>query len=241
MKRTFTLEEATWTCATCGIIAPTMLSTGHYLRRPCPCQDAAREAQREAEQEKQHQTYLIGITYEWLGKAWSDAMLANKTFENFQKERQAEAYTVAQLFAQEPDGTLILHGSYGTGKTHLLAAICNALRTRKKESRFVTAPTLFKAIQEAMHYHEDHNLIIRKAITTPLLVLDDIDKARPSEFRLETLYDVIDGRTKRGLPIALSTNKLSELEQYVGGAVCSRLQIGQLVIEMKGHDFRKGL
>lgn len=233
-------EAGTWTCETCGVIKPKYLERyNRWLRQVCPCQIAAKE-RKEAEERRQAQIGIfVSNTYSWLGSGFSDESLAEKTFETFEKANQVTGYEAAELFTDILQGTLILHGPFGTGKTHLLAAICNRLRGTWKKSRFTTAPNLFRAIQECIRYDQDYNRIIRNASETPLLVLDDLDKAKWSEFREEIYFAIIDNRVKRGLPTAISTNRLDELANFVGGAVCSRLSISQVEVEMKGQDYRK--
>lgn len=237
-----TAEEVRWACPTCGVIEPRQIKyNGRWIRNACACEIATRKAQEAAERRYQEIKTIEKATYTWLGGQWSDMALSTKTFENFQAERQQEGFDLAQLFAKETQGTLILHGSYGTGKTHLLAAICNDMRLHLKESRFTTAPKLFKAIQERIQFDESYTQLIRHAISTPLLVIDDIDKAKHSEFREEIYFEIIDERTKAGKPIAISTNRLDDLALFVGGAVCSRLLIGQIAVPMNGADYRIGM
>jgi DNA replication protein DnaC len=180
--------------------------------------------------------------YEWLGEQWSDIALADKTFSGFEAGYQDEALELVQDWLTDMHGALILFSeSYGTGKTHLLASIVNTLRIDGKPSRFTTAPKLFRAIQERVSRNEQYTQLVHKACTTPLFVLDDVDKAKPNEFRQEVYFEIVDERVKRGLPIALSTNRVSDLAVYVGGAACSRLGVGQLAIPMDGVDYRKRL
>lgn len=234
-----TAEEATWVCETCGVVQPRQLRVnGRWIRQKCTCQIAHEKAQEAQEWRLKELLGLINVTYAWLGVRWSDKPLVEKTFETFEVDRQQNAFIACRDFAIDLSGTLILHGTYGTGKTHLLAAICNELRLHMVASRFTTSPKLFKAIQERIQYNEDYNGIIHNAITTPLLVIDDIDKAKVSEFREEIYFEIVDERTKHGLPIAISTNRLTDLANYVGGAVCSRLSIGQIAVQMIGDDYR---
>lgn len=239
-------QEATWTCETCGMVKPQPYDVDGVIyysqRKACPCQE---EAKRRKEQEKQHQEWIekeTKRTYTWLNPNWTDLSLKKKTFENFQAERQFKAYNSALSFAIDPYGTFILHGTYGTGKTHLLAAICNEALTKYGiTSLFTTAPELFGAIQQRIGHNEEYLSLIEHAGRTRLFVIDDIDKAKWTEFREEVYFAIIDKRTKRELPTAISTNRLDDLANFVGGAVCSRLQIGQIAIPMNGADFRKQL
>ncbi len=239
-----TQAAANWTCPTCGLIQGkrvTLMGATRYLRERCACQ------QREALQREQDKRRLEwmqwqrGRTFSWLGERWDDSALLEKTFANFDYGPQREAYETTRLFTQLMRGTLVLHGTYGTGKTHLLAALCNDLRELGKGSLFTTAPKFFSAIQSKIAIHEDYSSIITSAMKTNLLVIDDIDKAKHSEFREEIYFEIVDERVKAGRPIAISTNRLDELENYVGGAVCSRLKVGQIDIPMIGCDYRETL
>lgn len=235
-----TEQEAVWMCDTCGLIEPRFSkSIVRWVRQSCPCQKEAKHREQQEAFLRQQKIAMVKNTYQWLGSSWSDEDLIAKTFNNFDPSKQPDGYTEAMSFADELEGTLVLHGVFGTGKTHLLAAICNQLREAGKESRFTTAPNLFGAIQEAISHNEDHNRYIRLASTAPLLVIDDIDKAKWSEFREEKYFAIIDNRVKRGLPTAISTNRVDALASYVGGAVASRLTIGLVAVEMNGQDYRK--
>lgn len=238
-----TAEEVVYTCDACGQDVPgyQLKSTGRYVRATCICVKEREAREAEAARKLAWLQGQVTYTYSWLGQRWTDTPLKEKTFENFQKELQIDAYEMCRLYCLELEGALILHGTFGTGKTHLLAAICNELRIRGFSSRFTTAPKLFRAIQERIQKNEDYYDLIHKACTAPLLVIDDIDKAKPSEFREEIYFEIIDERTKAGLPIAITTNKLADLADYVGDAARSRLSIGQIAVEMVGADYRMKL
>jgi DNA replication protein DnaC len=249
-------EDYTWECRAgeqgeyrgvpvfyqgCGTIHPIETRPGRYVRRSCACERAAVEASQIGNATASWNEKQIQETYGWLGLKWSDTMLAKKLFANFQAYGLQEAFEMTRAFADILAGTLVLHGPYGTGKTHLLAALCNELRKRGKSTRFVTAPKLFTVIQERVSLRESYTPLITKAIHAPLFVLDDVDKAKHTDFREEVYFAIIDERVKLGLPMAISTNRLAELKDFVGGACASRLSIGQISVEMTGEDYRKEL
>lgn len=240
-------SEATKICDACkATVEPKQMLIGEEIRyspRICPCRVAE---EKRLEQEKVRAEILEAQsrhTYSWLGSKWSMASMRQKTFDNFQADRQPEGYEAARLFADDPFGCLTLHGTFGTGKTHLLSAVCNKSLYNAKPcySLFTTAPMLFGAIQERIGHNEDYFPIIDRAIQTPLLVIDDVDKAKWTEFREEIYFSIVDRRVQAGRPIAISTNRLSDLADFVGGAVCSRLKIGQIDVEMAGADYREEL
>lgn len=240
-------DDATWTCGSCGtFVRPLTASIAgniRYVRQKCACQKAEEQRQEQVEVRQHVIEYYSTITYGWLGERWASLDLKAKTFEQFDATRQPEGYETATMFARQPEGNLVLHGTYGTGKTHLLAAICNAVLRGPKmmQSLFITSPLLFRAIQSRIQQGEEYDSIIDRAMTTPLFVLDDVDKAKWSEFREEIYFAIIDQRVKAGRPTAISTNRLDQLADFVGGAVCSRLKIGQIDAEMVGQDYREDL
>jgi DNA replication protein DnaC len=231
--------EKTWTCQTCGVVPPIALADGWYARRLCRCERAAFEAKQVHQLQEEQRQALAALTYTWLGRAWSEPGLAAKTFATFRAERQPDAYELAQAFAMDPVGTLALYGDFGTGKTHLLAAIANAVAAAGRTCRFASVVSLFDALQERMQVGQDYHELLRKAIETPLLVLDDLDKLKPSEFREETLYKLLNGRSVAGLPLALSSNNAPDaLVRWIGEAGRSRLMVGLIPVLMNGQDYR---
>jgi DNA replication protein DnaC len=232
-------EEKTWTCPKCGMVPPIALADGWYARRLCRCERAAFEAEQLRQLQEEQSQALTALTYTWMGPAWSEPELAAKTFATFQSERQPEAYELAQAFALDPVGTLALYGAFGTGKTHLLAAIANAVTATGRTCRFASVVSLFDALQERIQFRQDYHELMRRATRAQLLVLDDLDKLKPSEFREETLYKVLNGRSTAGLPLALSANSApDELVRWIGEAGRSRLMAGLIPVRMAGPDYR---
>jgi DNA replication protein DnaC len=231
--------EKTWTCPACGVVPPIALADGWYVRRLCRCERAAFDARQLHQLQEEQRHVRTTLTYTWLSSAWSEPELAAKTFAGFKQERQPDAYALAQTFAARPEGTLALYGAFGTGKTHLLAAIANAFAAAGHRCRFASVVSLFDALQERIQLGQDYHELVRQAIGAPLLVLDDVDKLKPSEFREETLYKLLNGRCNAGLPLALSSNNApNDLERWVGAAGRSRLMQGLIPVPMNGPDYR---
>lgn len=229
----------TWTCPTCGVIRPGQWREGWFYRRLCPCQQRRRRLQEQQQQQDALAEQRRALVYGWLGANWQEHGLADKTFATFEPAAQPEALTAVQAWAAKAQGTLLLTGDYGTGKTHLLAAIANQRRQRAEATLFASAVTLFDAIGERIRLEQDYHDLLRRAMTTPLLILDDLDKPKPSDFRQEVYYQLLDGRTRVPLPLALSCNcSPAELDRFVGGAARSRLMQDVTLVEMRGQDYR---
>ena len=231
--------DKTWTCPTCGVISPLVLASGWYVRRKCSCERQAEEAELAEVIRRSVQQAQVALTYTWLGTAWTETALSGKTFATFQREWQAHAYDLAQSYARHSQGVLALYGSYGTGKTHLLAAIANHLRAEGKPCLFASVVTLFDAMQDRIQQNQDYHALIKQGVQTPLLLLDDLDKLKPSEFREEVLYKLINGRNNAGRPLAISSNSTpDELQRWIGKAGRSRLMQDLIPVQMNGPDYR---
>jgi DNA replication protein DnaC len=231
--------DKTWVCPTCGTILPREIKPGLYLRRTCACEVRLREAREVEMLRRQVQADQRAQTFGWIGQEWAEQRLEQLTFATFDRQRQAQAFDQAQAFAQAPKGTLALTGSYGSGKTHLLVAIANARREANLPCLYVSAVALFETIQDRIHREQDHQPLLQRAARTPLLLIDDLDKPKPSEFRESVYYSLFNQRNLAGLPLAITCNcHPRELERWIGGAALSRLMQGLIPLGMNGPDYR---
>ncbi|HVU70430.1 MAG TPA: DnaA/Hda family protein [Ktedonobacteraceae bacterium] len=229
----------TWVCPSCGTITPYEVKPGLYLRRPCPCEVRQREA-KEAEEIRRHlQAARCAHTFTWIGQEWVEPGLERLTFASFDRTRQRHAFEQARAFARAPQGTLALTGSYGTGKTHLLVAIANARREANQPCLYTSAVALFEAIQDRIRQDREYQPLLQRAARTPLLLLDDLDKPKPSEFRESVYYFLLNQRSRAGLPLAITCNcEPQMLDRWIGGAARSRIMHGLIPLFMNGPDHR---
>ena len=86
--------------------------------------------------------------------------------------------------------------------------------------------------------------MIEAAVSTPLLVLDEIDKLYVKEtqdsmsFQQATLTEILDRRYRRRLPTIITTNAQEDLGKWLSGATISRLQERLTLLQMNGVDYR---
>jgi len=243
-----------WECAVCGPIEPMALPTGRWIKRSCECQ---RKARRDQEDQWKRQSwieeYRIRTYGGWLGESWIDkdvvSEMSAKTFANYDRTLFPQAYDAALAFARNPKGNLIFSGSYGTGKTHLEAAIANYLREQTPPRRagdygvsslFVTAPQFFTVHDQTKKQFDQTKYLslIQQAIEAPVLFIDDTDKSKPKEERHEVYFLIIDERYKAKRPTVISTNKREMLDEHIGEAAMDRLMRGVVHIKMVGSSYR---
>jgi DNA replication protein DnaC len=176
--------------------------------------------------------------------------LQHLTFENFQPRgriglRSAQADTLemafnqARMFAERLDGWLFLQGDYGTGKTHLAAAIANFAVGMGVPTLFITVPDLLDMLRFAYDdpeaTFEQRFDDIRKA---PLLVMDDFGTQNATPWAQEKLFQIINYRYINHLPLVVTTNlELDDIE----GRIRSRLEDPEIVtrVKIRATDFRR--
>lgn len=165
---------------------------------------------------------------------------AGQTFATFEagiNPQVMEAFYVAQDYARNPAGWLVLTGTMGTGKTHLLMAILNA-QGEDVPSLFHTAPDLLDMLRSGYGAQQDYDELLRLCKTVPLLALDDLGTEKATEWANEKLFQILNHRYQQRLPLVVSTNvPLRELEPRL----FSRLSDDDLVtqVTLYAPDYRQ--
>lgn len=166
----------------------------------------------------------------------------SKTFANWDMQRLPRAYRICYKYALNFDELsasgkgLILMGSAGTGKTHLASAVSNYLMDELIPVKFGTFISLLDSLKKAFRTDRD---IISNLVSTPLLVIDDLGKEKYTEWVSQILFQVVDERYNRELPIIITTNlNLQELKERVGEPITSRLMEMCFGVAMNGENYR---
>lgn len=153
-------------------------------------------------------------------------MLHNRTFASFdlrsgeglgpEEQRSLEkALHAAQQFAEKPTGWLVILGPYGTGKTHLAAAIGHATMDRGHETTFVVIPDLLDHLRSTFSPNSTVSLDRRfeQVRTSPLLILDDLGTQATSPWVKEKLYQLFNYRYNAELPTVItSAESMDEMD-----------------------------
>lgn len=98
---------------------------------------------------------------------------------------------------------LVLYGKRGTGKSFHASCIANAVIERGF-SCLVTDIKQVVNLMESSFEKRSGNL--ERILAPDLLILEDLGAQRSTEYVMEHVYDVIDGRYKAGKPMVITTN-----------------------------------
>jgi DNA replication protein DnaC len=133
--------------------------------------------------------------------------LRTHELEREQAESLQQALTFARNYAAHPEDWLALTGSYGSGKTHLAAAIANA-RQAMGDHRvlFVVVPDLLDHLRAtyAPESQVSYDKRLDQIRTVPLLVLDDLGTHSATPWAQEKLYQIFNHRYNARLPTVIT-------------------------------------
>lgn len=210
---------------------------------PCLCKCAA-EARDAAQRAREHQEFLLRCEkYRRLG--FSDEKMRHWTFANDDmsnpKITQAMQNYVANFddFKSQGKGVL-LYGSVGSGKTFAACEVANALIDKGHPVLVTNFIKLVNILQEQFNSRQTYIDSLNKF---SLLVIDDLDVERDSDYMLENVYSVVDARYRAGLPMIITTNltgaKLKNPDNIGKERIYSRLLERCHPIEVQGADRRR--
>ena len=168
----------------------------------------------------------------------------HQTFENFdqrvkeglnteQKKNLKNALQKSQAYANSPQGWLVLLGDYGTGKTHLAAAIANQRDLLGEPTMFVLVPDLLDHLRATFNPDSSvrYDRLFDQVKSAPLLVLDDLGTQSATPWAREKLYQVLNHRYNAQLPTVItSAQKLGEIDprirsRMLDGRICDIFEI----------------
>jgi DNA replication protein DnaC len=138
-----------------------------------------------------------------------------------------KALKAAHTYAEKPKGWLVFMGGYGSGKTHLAAAIANYRAGLGDPPLFIMVPDLLDHLRATFSPHSSVAFDRRfdDIRTAPLLVLDDLGTQSMTPWVREKLYQLFNYRYNRELPTVITTaDSMNEMDARIR----SRLLDGKL-------------
>ncbi len=153
-----------------------------------------------------------------------------------------EAFEVAQDYAHDPYGWLLLVGPNGCGKTHLAAAIANQCLDSGSMVLFAVVPDLLAHLRAAFAptAPEGYDQLFAKMREAELLVLDDLGAHQSSPWASEKLFQLLNYRYNSQYPTVITANKsgLSSIDDRVLSRL-SDVSLVNSVIMDGAPDYRR--
>lgn len=143
-------------------------------------------------------------------------------------------------WAKKPSGFLFIHGTTGTGKTHLVCSIKKRYNELRFDSELFFSSDVFLEIRNSFNSKVGHSEeeIIKKCTRSTIAFFDDFGTQKNSEYSIETWYNIINARYMNNLPTVFTSNlKVKEVSEIISDRIASRIASG-LVFELKGTDRR---
>lgn len=158
----------------------------------------------------------------------------DRTFGNFEvlSEDLALALSMAKKYVEKQiwkqGANLILLGPYGTGKTHLAAAITREAIVRHSTAVFITAPTI-------------HQMNFNTVKDVDLLTIDDISSETNDKETLKKLFLTINYRYEAEKGIVITSNlSLERFKKIFGSRIFDRLYERSVFVVIKDtSSYRK--
>jgi DNA replication protein DnaC len=140
--------------------------------------------------------------------------------------------------------SLLIAGPTGTGKTYQAYGAIRALLAQRVRLRWqaITSADLHAAMRPRPSgaIGHDPERVLAEHIRCPLLLLDDLGAAKPSEFTEELTYRLLNARYNDMTPTVFTTNlPIADLRSVLGDRIVSRLAEVTSRVVLDGADRRR--
>lgn len=211
-------EEGLLVCGVCGeqrqkfidFAAPTEDDPNHTKKLKvatmCRCERGVEERRKREKQNEEDMERIRKLKKASL----MDEKLSGATFGNFKPTKyNARNLKLCQRYAEkfdlmlEKNQGLLFWGDVGTGKSFAAACIANFLLERKTPVVMTSFVKLLEVIQAS---REEEPAILNRLGYAKLVIFDDLGAERGTDYALEKVYNIIDSRYRKSLPMILTTN-----------------------------------
>lgn len=203
-------EDGLLYCGICNTRKQTIITLPQ--REPMKVPVVCKCEQERREEEKKRQAYQEQM--DRVARLRQMSLMDNKfreaTFENFKvKKENKENFMLCRRYAakfqlmMEKDQGLLFYGKAGAGKSFAAACIANYLMEQNVPVVMTSFIKLLDIIQRGGEQSEGIITLLNDA---KLAILDDLGAERGTEYALEKVYDIVDSRYRRKLPMLLTTN-----------------------------------
>ena len=201
-------------CKGAGFVHPLLPSGKPDFSRVIACRCTLEKLGKERQTQLQRYSNLSSLTR----FTFDNLDPESKSSSPANQEQFRRAYQAAKVFANQPEGWLILVGPSGCGKTHLAAAIANQRLSQGYPALFISTPDLLDHLRSAFSPNSEiaYDEFFNQVRNAPLLVLDDLGAQTSTPWAEEKLDQLLNHRFIRALPTVIVTiTPIEELEDRI--------------------------
>ena len=163
-------------------------------------------------------------------------------FENFIKNKKFNETKLTKMLSKYtyddmPD-MIYIWSVYGTGKTF---AVQNFLNNAPENigRYYTTLSNLILDLQSFEQFSEKVERVYQYKEHIKILVIDEIDKMKLTEWKEEMIFNIIDGRISNEYKTILTSNSnVKDLSHKLGENIVSRILTDAVIVEYKGEVLR---
>ena len=190
--------------------------------------DREAEEEKKAEERRKQQEDIRARVKKLIKDSGMGGRFQNRTFDRWEMtEENRKAFGTCKRYAdafdmmipakgrdgkveppQKERNGLFLIGGYGTGKTHLAAAIANQLIQNGTPVICMTMIDLLARIRETFDSRGEGTeaQVMRLYADVPLLIIDDLGSEQPTEWGCTTIFSIINARYEAYMPTIVTSN-----------------------------------
>ncbi|MBR2459638.1 MAG: ATP-binding protein [Clostridia bacterium] len=165
--------------------------------------------------------------------------------EGEQRDNMARVLSACRKYADEFDpassGNVLFTGGTGLGKTHLSTSIAKVVIEGGNNVVYESAQNIFNDF-EAEHYgrRAERGELTGKYLECDLLIIDDLGTEMPTNFNISCLYNLVNTRLNRRLPMVINSNitEPAEFSKRYTDRISSRFFGEFKVFRIVGRDIR---
>ena len=236
-------EDGLVYCGKCNTPRQTLINGNVKVFCMCDCQAAEykRERQEMAEEQRRYRIETLRREAFPPNTVYHSWTFEHDNGSNPEIIKLCKSYIERFSEFRELHKGLLLFGEKGVGKSYAAACMANALIDR---GRRVYMTNFSRIANELQNFFSGRNDYLDELCSADLLIIDDFQAERNTEYMREVVFTVIDARYNTGLPLVVTSNiTAADIKEYDKDRNTARI-ISRLLemchpVEVKGQDIRK--